>query len=110
MYVILHRFICRPSDSTVSKDAGIEPRTAATLALTTGHLDALTTSKDVLLLGSGPGHPVGGEVLPRGARLPLLRARHDPLQAPPRLHLHQGRAGCGEISRFFKNVTLCFEN
>ncbi len=26
-YFILHCFICRPSDSTVSEDAGIEPRT-----------------------------------------------------------------------------------
>ncbi len=34
MYVIQHGFICRPSDSTVSEDAGIEPRTVATLALT----------------------------------------------------------------------------
>ncbi len=29
-----HCFICRPSDSTVSEDAGIEPRAVATLALT----------------------------------------------------------------------------
>jgi hypothetical protein len=28
-----HCFICRPSDSPVSEDAGIEPRTLATLAL-----------------------------------------------------------------------------
>jgi hypothetical protein len=34
MYVIQHCFICRPSDFTVSEDAGIEPRTAAILALT----------------------------------------------------------------------------
>ncbi len=34
MYVIPHCFICRPSDSTVSVDAEIEPRTVATLALT----------------------------------------------------------------------------
>ncbi len=27
IYVIQHCFICRPSDSTVSEDAGIEPRT-----------------------------------------------------------------------------------
>jgi hypothetical protein len=27
-------FLCRPSDSTVSEDAGIEQRTVATLALT----------------------------------------------------------------------------
>jgi hypothetical protein len=35
MYVIQHCFICRPSDSIGSADAGIEPRTAAALALTT---------------------------------------------------------------------------
>jgi hypothetical protein len=29
-----HCFICRSSDSTKSEDAGIEPKTAATLALT----------------------------------------------------------------------------
>ncbi len=34
VYVIPHRFICRPSKFTVSEDAGIEPRTAASLALT----------------------------------------------------------------------------
>jgi hypothetical protein len=34
MYVIQHFFICRPSNSTVSEDAWIEPRTVATLALT----------------------------------------------------------------------------
>jgi hypothetical protein len=33
MYNIQHCFICRPSDSTVSKDAGIEPSTVATAAL-----------------------------------------------------------------------------
>ncbi len=33
MYCIQHCFICRPSDSTVSEDAGIEPRTVATSAL-----------------------------------------------------------------------------
>jgi hypothetical protein len=33
MYFIQHCFICRPSDSTVSEDAWIEPRTVATLAL-----------------------------------------------------------------------------
>jgi hypothetical protein len=30
---IQHRFMCRPSDFTVSKDAGIEHRDVATLAL-----------------------------------------------------------------------------
>ncbi len=33
-YYIQHFFICRPSDSTVPTDAGIEPRTVATGALT----------------------------------------------------------------------------
>jgi hypothetical protein len=33
MYDIQHCFICHPSDSTVSEDAGIEPRTVATTAL-----------------------------------------------------------------------------
>jgi hypothetical protein len=33
MYFIQHCFICCPSDSTVSEDAGIEPRTVATSAL-----------------------------------------------------------------------------
>jgi hypothetical protein len=33
MYVIQHCFICRPSDSTVSEDAGIELKTVATSAL-----------------------------------------------------------------------------
>jgi hypothetical protein len=31
VYVIQHGFFCRPSDSTVSEDAGIEPRTVATM-------------------------------------------------------------------------------
>jgi hypothetical protein len=34
MHYIQHCFICRPSDSTVSEDAEIEPRTVATSALT----------------------------------------------------------------------------
>jgi hypothetical protein len=33
MYFIQHCVICCPSNSTVSEDAGIEPRTVATLAL-----------------------------------------------------------------------------
>ncbi len=33
MYFIQHCFICRLSDSTVSDNTGIEPRTLATLAL-----------------------------------------------------------------------------
>ncbi len=50
IYDIQHCYICRPSDSTVSKDAGIEPRTVATeaLALTTrldlSHMDETLTN------------------------------------------------------------------
>jgi hypothetical protein len=36
-YIIQHCFIRRPSDSTVSEDAGIEPRTVASLALARSH-------------------------------------------------------------------------
>ncbi len=46
MYVIQHCFICRPSDSTASEDAGIVPRTFAALAFT---LDALTTRLDLII-------------------------------------------------------------
>jgi hypothetical protein len=36
MCCIQHCFICRPSDSTVSEYAGIEPRTVETTTLTVG--------------------------------------------------------------------------
>jgi hypothetical protein len=48
MYVIQHCFICRPSDLTVSDDAGIKPRPIATLPLpsrrSTTRLDLIGTS------------------------------------------------------------------
>jgi hypothetical protein len=40
-------FVCRPSDSTVSEDAGIEPRTVATLALAV-IADSLTPRLDLI--------------------------------------------------------------
>ncbi len=43
-YVIQHCFICRPSDSTVSKDAGIEPRMVATLKQTARRSNRLARS------------------------------------------------------------------
>jgi hypothetical protein len=48
MYDIQHCFVCHPSDSTVSKDAGIEPRTVATIR----HLlsDSLATRLDLILI------------------------------------------------------------
>jgi len=42
MYDIKHCFICRPSDSTVSEEAGIDPGTVENLALA----DALNTRLD----------------------------------------------------------------
>jgi hypothetical protein len=54
MYVIQHCNICRPSDSTVSEDAGIEPKTVATLALTA--IYALTIRLD-LIQSSARSHP-----------------------------------------------------
>ncbi len=45
MFVIQHCFICRPSDSNVSEDAGIEPRTV--VRLWHWQPDALTTRIDL---------------------------------------------------------------
>jgi hypothetical protein len=44
MCVIQHRLICRPSDSTVSEEAGIEPGTVVTLALTVGRSNHMARS------------------------------------------------------------------
>jgi hypothetical protein len=46
MYDIQHCFICRPSDSTVSEDAEIEPRTVATIRHWLS--DALITRLDLV--------------------------------------------------------------
>ena len=42
-YCMQHCFICRPSDSTVSEDAGIEPRTVATSAMAVRRSNYLST-------------------------------------------------------------------
>jgi hypothetical protein len=41
-FEIQHCFICHPSDSTVSEDAGIEFRTVATLALAVRRCEIIT--------------------------------------------------------------------
>jgi hypothetical protein len=46
MYCIQHCFICRPSDSTVSEDAGIESRTVATSTLAVRR--SITTRLDII--------------------------------------------------------------
>jgi hypothetical protein len=57
MYVIQHFFIPRPSDSTVSEDAGIEPSTVETFIVSETFFflrfwhrqpDALTTRLDLI--------------------------------------------------------------
>ena len=47
MYFIQPCFVCRPSDSTVSEDADIEPRTIATSAFMILS-DSLTTQLDLI--------------------------------------------------------------
>jgi hypothetical protein len=54
MYFIQHCFVCRHSDSTVSEDAGIEPRTVATSALAVRR--SITTRLD-LIQGYARFHP-----------------------------------------------------
>ena len=73
MYVIQPCFICRPSDSTVSEDAEIEPGTVATSALTARRSNHLARS-----------HP----------RL----ARSHPHLARSHLHLARSRPRLGYIS------------
>jgi hypothetical protein len=46
MYVIKHCFIYRPSDSTVSEDAGIDPKIVETLALTARRFSNLAQSPE----------------------------------------------------------------
>jgi hypothetical protein len=56
MYCIQHCFICRPSDSTASDDAEIEPRPVATTALTVRlsyHVQNLTELLRALKIGEG---------------------------------------------------------
>jgi hypothetical protein len=57
--ILLHTasFICRPSDYTVSEDAGIEPGTVATTALAVARSNALTTR--LALIHWARSHPNG---------------------------------------------------
>jgi hypothetical protein len=48
---IQHCFICRPSDSTLSEDAGIEPRTVATTALAVRR--SITTRLNLIHIETG---------------------------------------------------------
>jgi hypothetical protein len=56
-YFIQHCFICRPSDSTMPENAGIEPRIVATSALAVRR--SITTRLD-LIHNSARSHPLLG--------------------------------------------------
>jgi hypothetical protein len=52
MYCIQHCFICRPSNSTVSEDAGTEPRIVATSALVVRRSNHKATSHPQAIPGA----------------------------------------------------------
>ncbi len=79
MYDIQHCFICRPTDSTVSEDAGVEPGTVATTAL------AVRRSNH-----SARSHPHSARSHPLSARFHPHSARSHPLSA--RFHPHSARS------------------
>jgi hypothetical protein len=79
MYYIQHCFICRPSDSTVSEDAGIEPRTVTTTAL------AVRRSNH-----SARSHPHSARSHPHSARSHPHSVRSHPHSA--RSHPHSARS------------------
>jgi hypothetical protein len=60
LYFIQHCFICRPSDSTVSEEAGIETRTVATTALVLSI--ALTTRLNLIHTRPTKSHPQLGYI------------------------------------------------
>ncbi len=76
MYFIQHCIICRPSDCTVSEDAGIEHRTAAATVLQHWQSDALTTRLDHIHY-SAKSHPHSARSHPHWVRLDLIHIRLD---------------------------------
>jgi hypothetical protein len=82
MYFIQHCFICRPSDSTVSEDAGIEPRTVATSALA---VRRSSHSATLHLIHTRLTHPHSATSHPYSSRLYLIHTRLHLIHT--RLHL-----------------------
>ncbi len=89
MYFIQHCFISRPSDSFVSEDAGIEPRTVATVALAVRRSDLSagshpqlgyisSTARLYIIHSSAISHPQLGYISST-ARLYLIHSRLDPI-------------------------------
>jgi hypothetical protein len=89
MYFIQHCFICLPSDSTVSEDAGIEPRMAATMAFAvrrSNHSGRSHTRLAIFHPHSARSHPLSARYHPHSARSHQLSARSHPHSA--RSHPH----------------------
>jgi hypothetical protein len=72
LYFIQHSFLCRPSDSTVLEDAGIEPRTISSLSLTISRSNHSTRSHPTnrlhLVHNSARSHPNSARSHPHSAR------------------------------------------
>ncbi len=93
MYIIQHCFICCLSDSTVSEDAGIEPRTFATSALTTRRSNLSATSHHL----SARSHPTPATLIQSRldlipSRLDLIPSRLDLIPTPARSHSQSARS------------------
>jgi hypothetical protein len=84
-YNIQHCFICRPSDSTVPTDAGIEPRTVATCALAVRRSNHYARS-----------HPHYARSHPHYARSHLDKVARNRLYLPPEC----GGLGCFKLDDF----------
>jgi hypothetical protein len=81
-YFIQHCFICRPSDSTVSENAGIKPRTVATSALAVRRSSHSATSSPLGYISSPLGYissPLGYISSPLGYISSPLRYISSPL-------------------------------
>jgi hypothetical protein len=83
MYVIQHCFICRPSDSTVLEEDGIEP-SSVLLRLWHCHPDALLTRLDLIPI-SARSNPHSAKSRPHSARSHPHSSRSHPHSARSRL-------------------------
>ena len=57
-----------------------------------------------------PGRPMGGQVDAGGARIPILRRRHDPAQDAAQLCIHQERAQRGKQRIFYKILLIMVDS
>ncbi len=78
LYVIQHGFICRPSDSSLSAEAGIEPRTLALTARRYNHTTRSHPHTAGSHLLSARSHPHSASYHPHSARFHPHLARSHP--------------------------------